>query len=100
MGEYKIKRYTKEDIDLFIGADLNNRDIYILPIDYIQNYTTTIHLIKCQQYKNNFNQLEPIIGNNNSGDDDNVEPLTGKADGNDVGTDYSGRERVDNHPPK
>lgn len=41
--------------------------------------------MKCQQYKNNFNQLEPIIGNGNSGDDDNVESLTGHADGNDVG---------------
>ena len=85
MGKYKIKRYTKEDIDLFVGADLNTNDIYILPISCIEDYTTTIHLIKCQQYKNNFNQLEPIIGNDNSGDDDNVEALTGHADGNDVG---------------
>lgn len=29
--------------------------------------------------------MEPIIGNNNSGDDDNVETLTDDADGNDVG---------------
>ena len=26
MGEYKIKKYTKEDIDFFIGADLNTED--------------------------------------------------------------------------
>ena len=33
----------------------------------------------------NLRKLEPINRNINSGDDDNVEPLTGNADGNDVG---------------
>ncbi len=49
---------------------------------------------------NNFEQMEPLIGNDKSVDDDNVEALTDNADGNDVGTDISDRERVDNRPPK
>lgn len=100
MGEYKIKRYTKEDIDYFIGVDIEEDVLYILPISFSSNYASSIAISKCAQYKNNFEQMEPIIENNNSGDDDNVETLTDNADGNDVGTDFSGRERVDNRPPK
>ena len=44
--------------------------------------------------------MEPIIENNNSEDDDNVETLTDNADGNDVGIEISSRERADNRPPK
>ena len=86
MGEYKIKTYTKSDIDFFIGVDLDLEDIYILPINFVSKYSNSIRISKCIQYKNNFNLQELIIGNNNNGDDDNVEPLTDNADGNDVGT--------------
>ena len=86
MGEYKIKTYTKSDIDFFIGVDLDLEDIYILPINFVSKYSNSIRISKCIQYKNNFNLQEPINGNINSGDDDNVEPLTDNADGNDVGT--------------
>lgn len=86
MGEYKIKIYTKSDIDFFIGVDLDLEDIYILPISFVSKYANSIRINKCIQYKNNFNLSELIIGNNNNGDDDNVESLTGNADGNDVGT--------------
>ena len=44
--------------------------------------------------------MEPNVGNNISGGDDNVGSLTGNADGNDVGMEQFSRERVDNHPPK
>ncbi len=101
MGEYKIKRYTKDDIDFFIGADLENEDLYILPISFSSKYSNCISINSCQQYKNNFNQLEPLCGNMQSGEDDNVETLTDNADGNDVGTEInSGRERLDNPLPK
>ena len=86
MGEYKIKTYTKSDIDFFIGVDLDLEDIYILPISFVSKYANSIRINKCIQYKNNFNLSELIIGNNNNGDDDNVETLTDNADGNDVGT--------------
>lgn len=36
--------------------------------------------------------MEPIIGNFNSGRDNNVEPLTCKDDGNDVGIERAARE--------
>ena len=86
MGEYKIKRYTKDDIDLFIGADLENEDLYILPVEFSSKYATAVSITNCQEYKNNFKQLEPLCGNIQSGEDDNVETLTDDADGNDVGT--------------
>ena len=85
MGEYKIKRYTEEDIDYFIGVDIDTRDLYILPVSFSSQYTSAVAISSCQSYKNNFEQLEPVIGNDNSGDDDNVETLTDSADGNDVG---------------
>ena len=40
----------------------------------------------CNGSKAVFNKLEPNNGNIISEDDDNVEPLTDNADGNDVGT--------------
>lgn len=103
MGEYKIKRYDKNDIDYFVGVDIDTNDIYILPIAFSSNYSSSIAVSKCLNYKNNFIQMEPIIGNDDSGDDDNVETLTDNADGNDVGKPIKQRgcrERVDNRPPK
>lgn len=85
MGEYKIKRYTKEDIDYFIGVDIETEDVYILPIDFFSKYSSSISVNTCSKYKNNFTQMEPNSGNTISGDDDNVETLTDNADGNDVG---------------
>ena len=85
MGEYKIKRYTKEDIDYFVGVDVDTEDIYILPIDFSSKYSTSISITSCSNYKNNFIQMELNDGNIIDGDDDNVESLTGNADGNDVG---------------
>lgn len=85
MGEYKVKLYTQVDIDYFIGVDLDTKDIYILPIDFSSKYKSSISINSCVNYKNNFEQMEPISGNSNSEHDDNVETLTGKADGTDVG---------------
>lgn len=100
MGEYKVKTYSSDDIDYFIGVDLDTDDLYILPVSFSSQYASSVSIAKCTEYKNNFEQMEPIAGNSNSVDDDNVETLTDKADGNDVGTDTSDRERVDNRPPK
>lgn len=82
MGKYKIKRYTKEDIDYFVGVDIKTEDIYILPISLTETYKHSISINKCKAFLNNFKQMEPINGNINSGEDDNVETLAG----NDVGT--------------
>ena len=86
MGEYKIKRYTKEDIDFFIGADLDEQCLYILPVEFSSKYATAVSIKNCQEYKDNFKQMELLCGNIQSGEDDNVETLTDNADGNDVGT--------------
>lgn len=85
MGEYKIKRYTKEDIDYFVGVDVDTEDLYILPVEFSSKYATSVSINSCQEYKNNFEQLERITGNSNDEGDDNVETLTDNADGNDVG---------------
>ena len=87
MGEYKIKYYTKNDIDYFIGVDLETEDLYILPIEFSSQYKSSIRLSSCEIYKNNFIQMEPNNGNIISGDDDNGESLTDNADGNSVGID-------------
>lgn len=100
MGEYKIKQYTSNDIDLFIGVDIETEDLYILPVEFSSRYSSSISVNSCNEFKNNFKQLEPIIGNNNSEVDDNVETLTDNADGNDVGIGKPSRERADNPPPK
>lgn len=85
MGEYKVKLYTRADIDYFIGVDLDTKDLYILPVDFSSKYKSSININSCVNYKNNFEQMEPISGNINNEHDDNVESLTGNADGNDVG---------------
>lgn len=85
MGEYKIKRYTKEDVDYFVGVDIDTEDVYILPITFSSQYSSSISINNCLKYKNNFAQMELNDGNIIDVDDDNVESLTGTADGNDVG---------------
>lgn len=73
-GQYKISKYTKKDIDYFIGVDVEERDIYIVPIDLIEKYSSSISISKLQKYKNNFTQLEPYDGNIISGEDNIGEP--------------------------
>lgn len=85
MGEYKIKKYTKEDIDYFVGVDVESEDVYIIPIEFFSKYSSSISVNTCSKYKNNFTQMELNNGNIIDEDDDNVESLTGNADGNDVG---------------
>lgn len=85
MGEYKINLYTKENIDYFIGVDVDMRDLYILPVSFSSQYKRGISINSCASYKNNFIQMEPNNENIISEHDDNVESLTDNADGNDVG---------------
>lgn len=63
MGQYKIKRYTSDDIDLFIGVDLETEDIYVLPVAFSSQYASNINVSKCNIYKNNFEQLDPKEAN-------------------------------------
>lgn len=66
-GQYKIHFYNKEEIDYFVGVDRKTEDLYIVPIEIVSQYTSCISICKLQDYKNNFIQLEPNIGNNISG---------------------------------
>lgn len=80
-GQYKIHHYTSAEIDFFIGVDVETEDIYILPIDFVSKYTSSIGLKAMQPYKNNFSQLEPQDGNYLSADDDIGERLTVNVEG-------------------
>ena len=51
MGNYKIKHYTREDIDYFIGVDVDTRDVYMIPIEIIEQYKNIISVSKVQEYK-------------------------------------------------
>lgn len=57
MGKYKIHRYTKEEIDYFIGVDVDTEDLYILPINVVEKFRRTIALSTAEPWKNNFEQL-------------------------------------------
>lgn len=80
-GEYKIHHYTSNEIDFFVGVDVETEDIYIVPISFSSKYTSNIGLKALEPYKNNFTQMEPQVGNNLSGCDDIGETLAGDTEG-------------------
>lgn len=63
-GEYKIRHYTSDEVDFFVGSDIEEENLYIVPIDFISQYRSSIGSTKLEPYKNNFSQLEPLVGNN------------------------------------
>ncbi len=58
-GEYKVHHYTSDEIDFFIGVDIETEDIYIIPISFIEQYKSSIAISKLELFKNNFTPLEP-----------------------------------------
>lgn len=80
-GKYKIHKYTSDEIDFFIGTDVETEDLYIVPISIIEQYKSTISINTLEPYKNNFALLEPQVGNDLSGCDDIGETLTGNTEG-------------------
>lgn len=80
-GEYKIHLYNANEVDYFIGVDLECEDLYIVPISLVEKYSSCISINKLQEYKNNFTQLEPCLGNHSSAGDDIGERLTANAEG-------------------
>ena len=80
-GEYKVHHYTSNEIDYFVGVDIDTEDIYIVPISFSSKYTNSIGLKALEPYKNNFTQLEPQNGNVLSACDDIGETLTGDTEG-------------------
>lgn len=49
MGQYKIHYYTKDEIDYFIGVDIDTEDIYILPISIVEKFKSSIALSTAEQ---------------------------------------------------
>lgn len=80
-GQYKIFRYDASNIDFFIGVDLDTEDIYVVPETFSSTYVNVIGSKALQPYKNAFDLMEPIIGNDNSVDDDIGELLTDNTEG-------------------
>lgn len=70
-------------MDYFIGVDIDTEDLYIVPIEIIMNYKSAIGIKNLEQYKNNFSQMEPCVGNIASAEDDIGESLTANAEGMD-----------------
>ena len=62
-GEYKIHHYDANEIDYFVGSDLEEECLYICPIEFVSQYKSAIGEAALQPYKNNFTQLEPLNGN-------------------------------------
>lgn len=83
-GEYKIHLYTANEVDYFVGVDVETEDLYIVPINFIEQYKSAIAIstLITNGFKNNFTQfMEPNIGNDISVEDDIGEPLTGNTEG-------------------
>lgn len=80
-GQYKIFRYDGSVIDFFVGVDIETEDVYIVPVEFSNKYSSSIGYTTLQPYKNAFDLMEPIIGNDNSGEDDIGESLTGNTEG-------------------
>lgn len=83
--DYKIHLYNKNEIDFFVGVDLKTLKIYILPINIVEQYSSSIGQTKLKEFENKFDLMEPHIRNNMSGADDIGETLTNYADGNTEG---------------
>ena len=75
--------YTSDEIDFFVGVDIDTEDIYLVPISFSSKYTSSIGIntLTKNGYKNNFNLLEPYNGNIISGEDDIGEGLTANTEG-------------------
>ena len=69
-GQYKVHLYTSNEIDYFVGSDIENEILYIVPIEFVSQYKSSIGVKALEPYRNNFDQLEPLIGNSQSGADD------------------------------
>lgn len=58
MGQYKTHFYTEDEIDYFIGVDVETEMMYILPIEFVKNIKSAISIRKILKYENNFEQLD------------------------------------------
>ena len=58
---HKVFLYSKKDIDLFCGVDLDTEDIFLVPVEVTEKYTAQVSLTVLEKYKNNFIlNMEPL----------------------------------------
>ena len=71
-GEYKIHLYTADEVDYFVGVDVDTEDLYIVPINFIEQYKSSIAVstLTNNGFKIILLNLEPNVRNNISGEDD------------------------------
>ena len=62
-GQYKVHHYSADEIDYFVGSDIEEDILYIVPISFVSQYKSAIGEKALEPYKNNFAQLEPLLGN-------------------------------------
>lgn len=62
-GQYKVHHYTEDEIDYFVGSDIETDTLYIIPISFVSKYKSAISVKTLEPYKNNYSQLEPLAGN-------------------------------------
>ena len=62
-GQYKVHHYTTEEVDYFVGSDIEEATLYIVPIEFVSQYKSSISVRTLEPYKNNYSQLEPLNGN-------------------------------------
>lgn len=58
-GSYKIHLYSENEVDFFIGVDIETSDLYVVPIDFVEKYSSAISISTLEPFKNNFTPLEP-----------------------------------------
>ena len=46
----KVRRYSKENVDYICGVDLASRDMYFIPIEYLEDKKTSIAVSQVPQY--------------------------------------------------
>lgn len=62
--QHKQSWYTKADIDYFAAVDLVTFDVYMFPVTFTQNFSSSISVqLHGELYRNNFNLQEPYVGN-------------------------------------
>lgn len=55
----KQKLYSSLDVDFFIGVDLENEITYVVPIEVVSKYTSSISTSALENYKEKYSLMEP-----------------------------------------
>ena len=59
--EHKTHYYTKDEIDFYMAVDIEQLDLYILPVEIYSTIKSEKVLSNLQDYKNNFELLNNFV---------------------------------------